>query len=151
MEMNYQTFKDRNSDEINEKSLLLEGYYNNNNKFYDIEENQVKRPMKIPKFIYNNRGNCEKICSKILCCKKFKPLENIRQEELKAYYRLKDMAILQYDENNSDHENSLKNLFIAALNVDLTHNLESVEWKSIGFQVNIKINIDFFFQVFIIF
>jgi len=130
--MNYHRISDGFGD--NERSKLLENNYNENN-YCDLEENNIKRPMKVPEFIINQKTFCEKSLYKVLCCSKYKLFDKIHQEDLRAYYKLKDIAIIHYNEHNEDHENSLKNLFICALNVDTTDNLESVEWKSIGFQV----------------
>jgi hypothetical protein len=135
MEMNYQNIQDKHSNCDSKLAILLERYNQDTYNDY-IEESKIKRPMKIPKFISEPRGKFEKSLFLMLCCfAKFKSLDKISQEELNAYYRLKEIAILTYNEHDEDHENSLKNLFISALNVDLSDNLESVEWKTIGFQV----------------
>ncbi len=135
MEMNYHKFKDNNTNGDNERSMLIDNY--NYEKYnYDLEENHTKRPMVVPEFIINQKTFCEKSLYKILCCSKYRTFDKIDQKELKAYYKLKDIGLVLYDEHNKDHENSLKHLFISALNIDTSDNLETLEWKSIGFQVN---------------
>lgn len=134
MEMNYQRFNDEeinNKAEDNEKLNLIDNEY----KYNDLEQNIIKKPMKVPEFVINNTGFCEKTMTKILCCAKYKSRDKIDQEHLKAYYSLKDLALVLFNEQIEQHENTLKSLFVSALNLEASENLESPEWKSIGFQV----------------
>jgi hypothetical protein len=135
MEMNYNRFNDENNNynEDNEKLKLI----NNENNYNDLEQNITKKPIiKVPEFVLNNRDICDKAMTKVLCCNKYKSRDKIDQEELRAYYQLKELALISYNEQIKEHENCLKSLFISALNVEISDNLESAEWKSIGFQVN---------------
>jgi hypothetical protein len=131
MEMNYRSLP--NEDDLEKNALLSQ--YRDNTISYDIEENIPERPFKLPTFMLQENTCCNNF-SKIICCqsKKFK----IKQSELRAYYKLKEIALVSYDQTNVDHENCLKNLFITALNCDLTDNLETIEWKTLGFQVYFK-------------
>lgn len=133
MELNYRLLGDQKD---TEHASLLRSHYSNL-EFTDFEENNSIRPFKIPKFMSNKNKCCNGLFRKICCCSCKNHKENITQEELKAYYKLKELAQIYYNELNEDHENSLKNLFINTLNCDLTDNLETMEWKGIGFQVSI--------------
>jgi len=132
MEMNYKRFNEdiNNSKEEDCEKLKL---IDHENKFNDLELNVEKKPMRVPEFVLNNRGFCKKTIT--LCCAKYKSKNIINQEHLKAYYHLKDLALVPYNEQIEEHENRLKSFFVSALNVDISVNLESAEWKSIGFQV----------------
>ena len=135
--MNYQRLNDdNNNEEDSEKLKLID---NDNNS--DLEQNLIKKPMKVPEFVLNNTGFCKKTITRILCCAKYKSRDKLDQEHLRAYYHLKDLALICYNEQTKEHETSLKTLFVSSLNVEISDNLESAEWKSIGFQV--KLNIEF--------
>ena len=129
MEMNYRRQTDENSDP---EKIGLMGEYNEDGSIYDLEENNQKRPLKQPTFLFEKKACCSNVIQILFC--KGKP-EKLKQNELSAYNKLKEIALISYDKYNLDHENSLKNLFINSLNCDLTENLETVDWKGIGFQV----------------
>ncbi len=128
--MDYRGFPINGNNEIERKSLLEQ--YKDEGSFYELEENNSIRPFKPPKFIIEEKNCCNNFL-RIFCCKSKNKI--ITQNELKAYYKLREIALIPYEKNNIDHENSLKNLFISSLNCDLTDNLETVEWKGLGFQV----------------
>lgn len=136
------TLPRRNQAKDCEEAGLLDDERNeyNNSDFTDIEKNIIEKNTKkrnylTPKFITKRKNCCDNLIYKIICYYKRNPQEKVTQEELKAYYNLKDLALIQYSESNQEHESSLKSLYTNALACGLTENLETPEWKSIGFQV----------------
>jgi hypothetical protein len=136
MELNYKKLPNNANDDKENEYLLSQ--YKEEGSNYDIEENNTVKPLKIPGFIKEENNCCNNLIEFLFCKSK---TQKINQKELKAYYMLKEIALISYDQNNSDHENTLKNLFKISLNCELTENLETVEWKSLGFQVIIIIKI----------
>jgi hypothetical protein len=133
MELNYKQLPNYENDDKENEALLSN--YKEDGYNYDIEKDNTERPLNIPRFIKEKNNCCDNIL-RFLCCKT--KSEKINQKELKAYYKLKEIALVLYDKNNLDHENSLKTLFKISLNCEITENLETVEWKGLGFQVIIK-------------
>jgi len=119
-----------------QEDLNLLDYDKKNN---DIEKNVINIKLKVPEFLIKQRGIWFKTKGFLICCKsKFPSLDRINQEELSVYYKLKNLAVILYCENNTEHEENLKKLYLNSLNVEISNNLESAEWKSIGFQVRIS-------------
>jgi len=105
--------------------------------------NPDERPLPVPSFITQQKTLYEKSkFLRILCCcskKKYRDvlISNINNHELAVYYKLKYLASQLFDENNSQHKESLKLLYLTCIDKDMTENLRTIEWKTVGFQVNI--------------
>lgn len=137
MEMKFKEKNFKLFEKDQEKIYLLEGQ-NETREYSDLEEGNIKRPHKTPQFLLNDKNCSDKIINiaqVIFCCNKKKLLDTLKQDDLNVYYKLKEIALISYNEFNNNHEDSLKSLFILVLNCELTDNLQHVEWKGIGFQV----------------
>lgn len=118
---------------------------------FDIERVSIadtqERPLPIPSFISEQRTLYEKSkIFRIICCccaKRFNHnvISNIKNKELKAYYKIKSLASQLFDDDNSQHKESLKFLYILCINKEMNGDFRSMEWKRIGFQVRILTNI----------
>ena len=67
---------------------------------------------------------------------KQKKIRDISEEELEVFYELKNLAFTNYDENDSNHEQSLRFLYLSLIKGDLTNDLITDEWKTLGFETN---------------
>lgn len=63
--------------------------------------------------------------------------DNIKEKDLKTYHQLKAIASLDYNQDNTAHEESLKFLYLKTINSDLCKDLTSAQWEDIGFNVSI--------------
>ena len=96
---------------------------------------QLKERIEIPYFILIQ---AKKSCWHCLCCcccnnNKYKLIRLIDLNELESYYDLKELINKKYNPSLNQHENSLKFLFLISLKCDLTKDLNSENWKKIGF------------------
>ena len=96
---------------------------------------QLKERIEIPYFILTQ---AKKSCWHCLCCcccnnNKYKLIRLIDLNELESYYDLKELINKKYNPSLNQHENSLKFLFLISLKCDLTKDLNSENWKKIGF------------------
>lgn len=144
--------------EIDDKETLLQttsqeriDFKYDKSEPFDIERVSIsdtqERPLPIPAFIIEQRTLYEKSkCFRIMCCcctKRFNQyaISNIKNKELKAYYKIKSLASQLFDEDNSQHKESLKFLYILCINKEMNGDFRNIEWKNIGFQVRISKNI----------
>ena len=96
---------------------------------------QLKERIEIPYFILIQ---AKKSCWHCLCCcccnnNKYELIKLIDLNELESYYDLKELINKKYNPSLKHHENSLKFLFLISLKTDLTKDLNSEKWKTIGF------------------
>ena len=96
---------------------------------------QLKERIEIPYFILIQ---AKKSCWHCLCCcccnnNKYELIKLIDLNELESYYDLKELINKKYNPSLNQHENSLKFLFLISLKCDLTKDLNSENWKKIGF------------------
>ena len=96
---------------------------------------QLKERIEIPYFILIQ---AKKSCWHCLCCcccnnNKYELIRLIDLNELESYYDLKELINKKYNPSLNQHENSLKFLFLISLKTDLTKDLNSEKWKTIGF------------------
>ena len=96
---------------------------------------QLKERIEIPYFILTQ---AKKSCWHCLCCcccnnNKYELIKLIDLNELESYYDLKELINKKYNPSLKQHENSLKFLFLISLKCDLTKDLNSENWKKIGF------------------
>ena len=128
---NYKTIENIDTVAYNHEPFDIEG------SFTDARE----RPLPIPIFISNQQTFYEKSkCLRLLCCcytKKYSrsSISNIKNKELKVYYKLKALASQLFDENNTQHKESLKFLAMLCINKEMAEDFKMTEWKRIGFQV----------------
>jgi hypothetical protein len=96
----------------------------------------------VPTFLKNQMTITEKssilnFFSNLFCISsKQKKIQDINDEELEVFYELKNLAFTNYDENDSNHEQSLRFLYLSTIKGDLTNDLITDEWKIIGFETN---------------
>lgn len=123
-----------------------------NHSLIDVKveaENGFERNMDVyhvPEFIIEQKTICEKSrCVRIMfcccCCRKYRHnskyfIFNISNDHLSIYHRLKQHATQNYDENNSLHEESLNNLLSLCFESTSSSDLNTSDWKKIGFQSN---------------
>jgi hypothetical protein len=116
---------------------------------FDIEGSQYtsesrERPPRIPSFLLEQRSLYEKSKSfRIFCCccaKRYKQnmISNIKNKELRIYYKIKSLACQLFDENIAQHKESLKFLYMMCINKDMNNDCRAVEWKKVGFQVRLS-------------
>ena len=108
---------------MSEKEKLLDNF--------DISLNRTNVPDFIERIHKKNK------CWNLLCfcCYKQSNLDEINNNHIYFYNKLKSLAIQYYDSNNESHELSLRFFYISVINNDLSDNLENSEWCKIGFQV----------------
>ena len=96
----------------------------------------------VPTFLKNQMTMTEKssilnFFSNLFCISsKQKKIQDINDEELEVFYELKNLAFTNYDENDSNHEQSLRFLYLSTIKGDLTNDLITDEWKILGFETN---------------
>ena len=96
----------------------------------------------VPTFLKNQMTITEKssilnFFSNLFCISsKQKKIQDINDEELEIFYELKSLAFTNYDENDSNHEQSLRFLYLSTIKGDLTNDLITDEWKILGFETN---------------
>ena len=129
----------------NNKNIMSfkEVLYNTDNKNENILDSetssnkllQIKERMEVPYFLLNQ---AKKSCWNYICCccckdNKYELINSIDSNELEIYYDLKDLLTKKFINNLYEHESSLKFLFLISLKCDLTEDLNSENWKKIGF------------------
>jgi len=128
-----------------ENNRSTHGTYERSEPF-DIEGSYVdsqERPFPIPSFITKQKTLYEKSkCIRFIffCCSKSLKqnlISNIKNKELKVYYKIKSLASQLFDENNIHHKESLKFLYMICINKEITNEEDhkTIEWKKVGFQV----------------
>lgn len=102
----------------------------------------VRNQSALPLFIsFQDKITCpclSKICPCLFSNEKYRT-NNIKDKDLKAYYQLKALVSLEYNQFDSSHEESLKSLYLKTINNNFTNNLTSAEWEKIGFNVMLSL------------
>jgi hypothetical protein len=107
---------------MSEKEQLLSNF--------DIEKNGTAYP--IPEFLKRIDSRFKYIC----CCRY--GLKNLKEHHLRSYYELRQLGIINYDENNEAHENALRALYKNYIRDNESETMIHSDWSNIGFQVDIN-------------
>jgi hypothetical protein len=131
----------KNQEDDTHKLLETPTSPKNQQKNFDIER-QTEKSVILPEFIKKEISIFEKsktariVFCCFLCCKSNKhSTTDITQSEIQSYHSLKAIAVQAYNENDFNHEKSLKMLFLTCLNTtEVTEDLRHKDWKIVGFQ-----------------
>lgn len=130
----------KNKEDESEKLIETQNNQKNRQENFDIER-QNEKSVILPEFISKEISIFDKsitakiICCCFICCKSNKNnISDITQGEIQSYNSLKAIAVQNYNENDFNHEKSLKILFLTCLNTEVTEDLRHKDWKIVGFQ-----------------